>query len=106
MALAWKSLFTGLRRLAEATLRRRRSRPDPIPSHLSGVVSREPGLSCPRCSFRIPIAIPMLLSGQPIICPRCFLRLNVDREKSGDSLHALEKLESDFARARDMMKQR
>ena len=79
-------------------------RADDIRDHLGAVVSHEPGLSCPKCRFRIQIGIPMLLSGQPVICPKCFLRLDVDREQSKESLQALEKLQAEFGRAQKMMK--
>ena len=57
-------------------------------------ISRKPGLSCPRCEARMPISIPMLLSGEPIYCPDCKLKIEVDRDKSSKTLGSLEKLNS------------
>jgi uncharacterized paraquat-inducible protein A len=44
------------------------------------------GVPCPECNFTIPTTMPMLLSGEPIVCPMCGLALHIDREKSADSL--------------------
>lgn len=51
-----------------------------------------PGLDCPQCRFRIQISIPMLLLGEPIICPSCGLKLSVDQEKSRTCLYELQKV--------------
>lgn len=66
-------------------------------------LSAQPGIECPCCQCRIEILIPVLLSGMPIRCPSCSLELKVDREKSADSLAALEKLHGNFAKASEMM---
>lgn len=50
------------------------------------------GVPCPECSFTIPTTMPMLLSGEPIVCPMCGLALHVDREKSADSLNWIRNL--------------
>jgi len=36
--------------------------------------------------------MPMLLSGEPIVCPMCGLALHVDREKSAESLNLIRNL--------------
>ena len=80
---------------------RRKSKPAPdrISSHLNAIVARQPGLTCPRCAFRIQITIPALLSGHPIHCTQCLLRLNVDVERSREALQALEKLQTALTHA-------
>jgi hypothetical protein len=109
MSNIWKSTVA-LLRSALGRIRGNRvpvSRPrraDEIPAHLAAVASRQPGLTCPKCSYRIQITIPMLLSGQPVICSQCFLRLDIDRSSSKESLLALEKLHADFERAKEMIK--
>lgn len=80
-----------------------RDKPDQIPSHLNAQVSGQPGLTCPRCREKFPISIPMLLSGQPIFCPHCLLRLDVDKAKSEQSLKALGKLQCDLDRANEIL---
>ena len=54
--------------------------------------STQQGIPCPECSFVIPTTMPMLLSGEPIVCPMCGLNLHVDREKSADSLNLVRQL--------------
>lgn len=58
------------------------------------LISRQPGLVCPECSFKIPISIDMLLSEGPIICPSCKLNLNVEKEASKPILDRLRKLDN------------
>ncbi|MFP5270678.1 hypothetical protein [Coleofasciculus sp.] len=60
-----------------------------------------PGLPCPECNFRIPMYIELLLSGSPIHCPACGLKLTVDREKSSESIAALEKLDLGLKQAQE-----
>ncbi len=55
-------------------------------------IKQVPGLDCPQCGFRIQVSIPMLLSGEPIICPSCGLKLSVDQEKSRTCLYELRKV--------------
>lgn len=55
-------------------------------------IKKNPGLDCPRCNFRIIISIEMLLSGDPVVCPNCGLKLSVDQEKSNACLNALRKV--------------
>ncbi len=67
------------------------------------VMSAQPGVQCPRCQTRFEVQIPVLLSGMPLACPACGLELRVNREKSNDSLAALEKLHGNFEKATEMM---
>jgi hypothetical protein len=53
---------------------------------------KAPGLDCPQCGFRIMISVPMLLSGGPIFCPACRLKLTVDQEQSRACLNELQKV--------------
>lgn len=65
-------------------------------------VKQQPGLSCPRCQFRIQIPIAMLLSGEPIQCLQCFLTLSIDRENSKASLSELKKLSDTLQKAEEI----
>lgn len=56
-------------------------------------ISNKPGLVCPECQFKMIISIEMLLSGEPIECPSCQLRLSVDKEESKPVLDRLRKLD-------------
>lgn len=78
--------------------RRPKPQEDPKPP-LAVATDRQPGLDCPRCSFRMTIAMQMLLSGEPITCPSCRLQLHVDREKSKFCLQKLQELKSALDRA-------
>ena len=53
---------------------------------------RVPGLDCPQCGFRIQLSVAMLLSGEPVLCPACDLKLSVDREESQACLNELRKV--------------
>lgn len=75
------------------------------PYEVATEISNTPGLICPQCRHRIAISIPMLLSGQPIFCTNCLLELRVDATRSQESLGALQKLQGDFSRAEEMMRQ-
>ena len=63
-------------------------------------ISRTPGLTCPECGYRIQVSIPMLLSGQPIVCAACSLVLHVEQEKSAAALGALKQLDVSLNQAR------
>lgn len=63
--------------------------PSKISSH-SGI--HIPGFDCPRCSYRIPTTMAMLLSGQPIHCTACGLKISVEQEQSKDCLNEVKKL--------------
>jgi DNA-directed RNA polymerase subunit RPC12/RpoP len=62
------------------------------PAMEQAAVQKPPGLDCPRCTFRIMISVPMLLSGEPVTCPSCGLRLTVDRQQSQACLDELKKV--------------
>ena len=74
----------------------RKKKPEPAPSVTP---HRKPGLKCPRCQFLIEISIPMLLSGQPIFCNQCYLRLSVDQKKSKDALKSVHQLDLGLKKA-------
>ncbi|SRR6266536_3078364 len=76
---------------------------DKLPTHLYAPASPSPGLTCPRCSFRILISISMLLSEKTICCPNCNLELKVDKERSQESLNALRKLQNDLNHANQII---
>ena len=57
-----------------------------------GSSTAQRGVPCPECNFAIPITMPMLLSGEPIVCPMCALALHIDVEKSADSLKFIREL--------------
>ena len=59
-------------------------------------ISHDPGLICPQCNNKIQVSIPMLLSGQSFHCNKCFLQISIDKDKSSDSLIALNKLQENF----------
>lgn len=59
---------------------------------MTGQSTHQHGVPCPECSFVIPTTMPMLLSGEPIVCPMCGLNLHVDREKSAESLKLVGQL--------------
>ena len=44
----------------------------------------------------------MLLSGNPIFCPQCYLKITVDREGSKETLDAVHELDSALKRAEQM----
>jgi uncharacterized paraquat-inducible protein A len=50
------------------------------------------GLPCPQCGFSIRIGMRDLLHSHSVECPKCLLRLEVDREKSARSLELLQNL--------------
>lgn len=53
-------------------------------------LTNNPGLTCPKCGFKIAVSINQLLSVTDVICPACGLKLSVDKEKSQNSLNALD----------------
>ena len=67
-------------------------------------VQRVPGLDCPICHFRITMTIPMLLSGDPVYCPRCSLELRVDQEESSGVLKEVSKLQGVITHAEEIAK--
>ena len=76
----------------------RKPRPQPQPPPAIEAV-RNPALTCPRCGFRILMTIELLLSGNPIHCQQCALKLTVDQAASETSLGELRKLDGAIKRA-------
>jgi len=62
-------------------------------------IKQNPGLDCPQCGVRISISIPMLLSGEPIYCATCNLKLTLDQDKSAGCLAELHKVQEAIHRA-------
>ena len=60
------------------------------------------GIPCPECNFVIPTTFEMLLSGHPIVCPMCALELNVDMEKSVESLKLIKQLQTSIQNVEDV----
>jgi DNA-directed RNA polymerase subunit RPC12/RpoP len=65
-------------------------------------VQKAPGLDCPQCGFRIMISVPMLLSGGPIFCPACSLKLTIDQEQSRACLNELQKVYNAIQRVEEV----
>ncbi|MGL5196671.1 MAG: hypothetical protein ACRC8Y_24025 [Chroococcales cyanobacterium] len=72
---------------------------------MPGQSTYQHGIPCPECSFVIPTTMPMLLSGEPIVCPMCRLNLHVDREKSADSLNLVRQLHEATQQVEETRKQ-
>lgn len=51
------------------------------------------GMPCPECSGFIPISMYQLLSLNPIFCPYCGLKLEINKTASERALDALKKVE-------------
>lgn len=51
-----------------------------------------PGLQCPKCNNKISISLNDLLFQKDIQCPHCLLKLTMDREKSKETINAMDKL--------------
>jgi hypothetical protein len=68
-------------------------------------ISRTPGLTCPECGYRIQVSIPLLLTGQPLVCAGCSLVLHVEQEKSAAALGALKQLDVSLNQARQKQKE-
>lgn len=68
-------------------------------------IQQDPGLRCPDCTFNIQVDITMLLSGRPIACPRCGLRLSIDRRHSQEGLNALGALQKGMAEVKQKEQQ-
>ena len=64
-----------------------------------------PGLDCPQCSHRIPMTIPLLLSGRPFFCQGCGLKIEVDSQKSSYVLDRLQNLQNKLDQADKMAKE-
>jgi uncharacterized paraquat-inducible protein A len=55
-------------------------------------LNETPGMPCPQCAFPIRIGMREFLHARYVECPRCLLRLEVDREKSARSIELLQSL--------------
>jgi transcription elongation factor Elf1 len=75
-----------------------RAQDQPAAPAASPPAQKPPGLDCPKCRFRMPVSIQMLLSGQPVVCPSCGLRLTIERERSKACLDELRKVHDAVAR--------
>ncbi len=64
-----------------------------------------PGLDCPECGHRIPTSIPILLSGRPLFCGGCGLKLEIDMQKSSYVLDKLQDLQDNLIKAENLAKQ-
>ncbi len=95
----WKKCNEIVRRIL-AFVKRTLSKKQPEPPKKRPAT---PGLTCPRCEHHIELSIPLLLSGAPIICSHCFLHLQIDQQRSQESLGALHKLHSSFQTAQRMI---
>lgn len=51
------------------------------------------GLKCPQCGTFIETSIFQLLTTNALVCPKCHLRLNIDRMKSRNAFDALRKVQ-------------
>lgn len=52
------------------------------------------GLKCPQCDTFIETSIFQLLTAGALFCPRCGLRLVIDRMKSRQAFEALRKVQA------------
>ena len=51
------------------------------------------GMPCPECNGFIPISMYQLLALNPIFCPSCGLKLEINKTASERALDALKKVE-------------
>lgn len=53
-----------------------------------------PGIQCPNeaCGHKISVTLQDLLFQKTIKCPHCLLELTMDREKSKETIDAMDKL--------------
>lgn len=58
-----------------------------------GPEARKAGLKCPQCDTFIETSIFQLLTTNALVCPKCHLRLNIDRMKSKGAFDALRKVQ-------------
>lgn len=55
---------------------------------------RPVGLNCPQCDTFIETSIFQLITASALVCPKCKLRLNIDRIKSRKAFEALRKVDA------------
>lgn len=75
---------------------------EPVPKEKNlgaPVVSHDPGLNCPQCTYKIKITMETLMLGMPIVCPACGLELGVDQEKSKGCINELRKVSDAIQKA-------
>ncbi|RZM77262.1 hypothetical protein [Leptolyngbya iicbica] len=72
---------------------------------MTNQATNQQGVPCPECDFSIPTTLPILLSGEPIVCPMCGLALHVDTEKSADSLKLIRNLHEATQQVEETKKQ-
>ena len=65
----------------------------------STLAQQQPGLNCPNCTFRIQVDMSVLLSGEPIVCNACGLKLTVEKEQSKACLTELKKVQGAIEKA-------
>lgn len=58
-----------------------------------GSAPQKAGLKCPQCDTFIETSIFQLLTTNALVCPKCHLRLNIDRMKSKGAFDALRKVQ-------------
>ena len=68
-------------------------------------LSRPAGMPCPECQIPIIVDTAALLAAQPISCAGCGLVLQVDREKSADTLQALSRYMQRMGELQDQVAQ-
>lgn len=59
----------------------------------AGPATQKAGLKCPQCDTFIETSIFQLLTTNALICPKCHLRLSIDRIKSKSAFDALRKVQ-------------
>lgn len=92
---------TSSRRNSKSGNHRAASRPNqPTVGHF-----RAPGLPCPDCKTPIVVEAIQLLTNAAISCSACGLKLQLDRQKSAQTLELLEAYMLDFSDAQDQAMQ-
>lgn len=68
---------------------------------------RNPGIDCPKCGSLIRVDIETLIARAPLVCPNpgCRLTLEIDSDKSRESLEALHKFQESMAAAERIRRQ-
>lgn len=55
-------------------------------------IQGKPGLKCPRCGSFIETSMEQIITGTPLFCPKCHLKLSIDMTKSREAIDALKKV--------------
>lgn len=53
-----------------------------------------PGIKCPQCGGFIPTTIMQIITGNPIVCPHCHLKIIIERGKTSNAIEALKKVQA------------